>query len=62
MTEIDPDKRAALTRQILRFYRDEASAILLHEIPLLDGVSRRVVNYAPQKGKINYETITIAGQ
>ncbi|MDX2224636.1 MAG: ABC transporter substrate-binding protein, partial [Rhodospirillaceae bacterium] len=59
MAEFDLAKRAELTRQILRFYHDEASALLLHEIPLLDGVAPRVRNYAPQKGKINYDTIAV---
>ena len=32
---------------------------MLHEIPLLEGVAKRVKNYAPQKGKLNYETIEL---
>jgi peptide/nickel transport system substrate-binding protein len=60
MTEFDLEKRAALTRQVLRFYRDEATAILLHEIPILDGVSPRLLNYDPQKGRINYHALDVA--
>ncbi len=53
------DERASLTREVLAFYHDQATAILLQEVPLLDGVGPRVGNYAPNKGKINYETITL---
>ena len=52
------DQREALTREVLAFYHEQATAILLHEVPLLDGVGPRIVNYAPNKGKINYGTIT----
>jgi peptide/nickel transport system substrate-binding protein len=55
------DERARLTSEVLRFYHDQASALMLHEIPLLDGVAGRVKNYAPQKGKINYETMELDG-
>jgi len=60
MTATDLDERIRLTREVLRFYHDEAPALLLHEIPILDGVAKRVKNYAPQRGKLNYETIEVA--
>ena len=53
------EQRNALTQEVLAFYHDQATAILLHEIPLLDGVGPRVQNYAPNKGKINYESISL---
>lgn len=59
MTEFDLERRAALTREVLRFYRDQATAILLHEVPILDGVSPRLIGYDPQKGRINYHSIDI---
>ena len=59
MTEFDLEARATMTRQILKFYRDEATAILLHEIPILDGVSPRLLGYDPQKGRINYHSIGV---
>ncbi|MCA9220291.1 MAG: hypothetical protein KDA71_08175, partial [Planctomycetales bacterium] len=59
LTEPDLNRRELLTRQILKFYHDEATALLLQEIPLIDGVGKRVRNYNPQKGKINYETIEL---
>ena len=52
--------RLELTRKVLRFYHAQATAVLLHEVPILDGVAARVKNYAPNKGKINYETISLA--
>jgi peptide/nickel transport system substrate-binding protein len=56
------EERARLTTDVLRFYHDQATTILLNEIPILDGVAKRVKNYAPQRGKINYETIELAGK
>jgi len=55
----DLAEREKLTRDVLRFYHDQATTLMLHEIPILDGVAKRVRNYAPQKGKINYETIEV---
>jgi peptide/nickel transport system substrate-binding protein len=53
------DERIALTRDVLAFYHDQATTLLLHEIPLLDGVGPRVISYAPNKGKLNYETMDL---
>ena len=53
------ERRAELTREVLTFYHEQATALLLHEIPLLDAIGPRVIGYAPNKGKINYETITL---
>jgi len=53
------EQRAKLTQDVLAFYHDQATALMLHEIPLLDAIGSRVVGYAPNKGKINYETITL---
>ncbi len=54
------EARARLTTDILRFYHDQATTLMLHEVPMTDGVAKRVKNYAPQKAKINYETIELA--
>lgn len=59
MSAGDLTERARLTTEILRFYHDQATTLLLHEVPLTDGVAKRVKNYAPQKAKINYETIEL---
>jgi len=53
------EERADLTSQVLAFYHEQASTLLLHEIPLLDGIGPKVRGYAPNKGKINYETISL---
>lgn len=53
------EQRAKLTKEVLAFYHDQATALMLHEIPLLDAIGPRVIGYAPNKGKINYETITL---
>lgn len=55
----DLDRRAELTKEVLAFYHDQATALLLHEIPLLDAIGPRVRGYAPNKGKINYETLSL---
>ena len=53
------NKRIQLTEEILAFYHNQATALLLHEIPLLDGIHPRVMNYNPNKAKINYESINL---
>ncbi len=53
------DERLALTRQLLKLYHDEPTGIFLWEIPGLDGVSSRVMNYKPGLGTINFDTIDI---
>lgn len=55
----DLEERTRLTQDVLAFYHNQASAILLHEVPLMDGIGPRVVGYAPNKGKLNYETMTL---
>jgi peptide/nickel transport system substrate-binding protein len=59
MQEFDDAKRAAMIREIMAFYHDQATALLLYELPMLDGVAKRVTNYAPQRGRINYESIEV---
>lgn len=55
----DLEKRVQLTQDILAFYHDQATTILLHEVPLLDAIGPRIEGYAPNKGKLNYETINV---
>lgn len=54
------EERLKLTRQLLKLYHDEPSGIFLWEMPGLDGVARRVVNYTPGFGTLNFDTIDIA--
>lgn len=53
------EERLRLTRQLLKLYHDEPSGIFLWEMPGLDGVARRVVNYKPGFGTLNFDTIDI---
>jgi peptide/nickel transport system substrate-binding protein len=53
------EERLALTRQLLKLYHDEPTGIFLWEIPGLDGVSSRVVNYKPGLGTVNLDTIDV---
>jgi len=55
----DLNERINLTQEVLAFYHDQATAVLLHEVPLMDAIGPRVVGYAPNKGKLNYETMTL---
>ena len=59
MSASNLQQRAELTQKVLAFYHDQATALLLHEVPLLDAIGPRVIGYKPNKGKINYETITL---
>jgi ABC-type transport system substrate-binding protein len=59
IAEFDEGKRAAITRDLMAFYRDQATALYLYELPVLDGVAKRVKNYAPQRSRINYDTISV---
>ncbi len=53
------DERAKLTGEVLAFYHEQATTLLLHEVPLLDGIGPRVEGYAPNKGKLNYDTVML---
>ena len=59
-TATSVEERLKLTRQLLKLYHDEPSGIFLWEMPGLDGVARRVVNYAPGLGTLNFDTIDVA--
>ena len=54
------EERLKLTRQLLRLYHDEPSGIFLWEMPGLDGVGRRVLNFRPGLGTLNFDTMDIA--
>ena len=43
----------------MRYYHDQATAVFLYELPVLDAVSKRVRTYNPQRSRINYESITV---
>lgn len=48
----DRDKRIALTRQVIKHYRDEASSILLFPILGLDGLGPKVKTWAPVNDRL----------
>jgi peptide/nickel transport system substrate-binding protein len=53
------NNRIRLTKEVLAFYHDQATTLMLHEVPLLDGIGPRIMSYSPNKGKINYESLNI---
>jgi len=54
------ERRLALTQQLAKLYHDEPTAIFLWEMPGMDGVSARVVNFQSRLNAINFETIDVA--
>ncbi len=58
--EVDDEKRLELTRNVLRYYRDQASSLFLYDQIAFDGLSSRVSNYAPRTILINYDGIDVA--
>ncbi len=59
LAEFDTAKREAMIKDLMRYYHDQATALFLYELPVLDAVSKRVRNYDPQRSRINYESITV---
>ena len=59
LAEFDAAKREAIIKDLMRYYHDQATALFLYELPVLDAVSKRVRNYDPQRSRINYESITV---
>jgi peptide/nickel transport system substrate-binding protein len=58
-TEFDPARREDLLKEIMRAYHDDPPALYLFEAVYIDGVDRRVRNYSPVNGIINYEQIRL---
>lgn len=57
--EFDPAKRAALVKQIMHRYHDQAWGIFLHDEVLLDGVASRVRNYRSVNLVIDYHAVEL---
>jgi len=53
------EERLKLTRQLIKLYHDEPSGIFLWEMPGLDGIGPRVLNYLPGLGTLNFDTIDL---
>jgi peptide/nickel transport system substrate-binding protein len=59
MGTFDLDKRRALTRQVLRYQRDQAAAVFLHEQPRFDAMSPKVRNFRMTVGYLHYADLDI---
>jgi peptide/nickel transport system substrate-binding protein len=56
----DLDERTRLTRQIVRHYRDEASALWLFPVVGLDGVAKRVTRWEPWNDHLMFHLVNVA--
>lgn len=57
--EFDPERRLKLLREIMRIYHEDATMLYIAEAVEFDGLSKRVRNYAPANGIINYHEIEL---
>jgi peptide/nickel transport system substrate-binding protein len=55
----DAGERARLTRQIVRHYRDEASALWLFPVVGIDGVAKRVTHWAPWNDHLMFHLVEV---
>lgn len=58
--EFDPAKRIGLVRQLLKRLHDDPPTLYMHETIMIDGLHRRVQNYAPLNLVVNYHQIDLA--
>ena len=58
-TEFDAVRRDLLLQQIMAAYHEDPPAIYLFESVYLDGLDKRVRNYRPENGIINYDEIRL---
>ncbi|MEQ8509575.1 MAG: ABC transporter substrate-binding protein [Rhodospirillaceae bacterium] len=56
---LDLDKRKALTQQVIRHYRDQASSLFLFPVVGLDGVHKRVTHWEPWNDILNPHLIDV---
>lgn len=56
---LDLDTREALTRQVIRHYRDDASSLFLFPIVGLDGIHKRVTHWEPWNDILNPHLIEV---
>jgi peptide/nickel transport system substrate-binding protein len=52
-------ERRALTQRLLKLYRDEPSGIFLWEMPGIDGVGPRVVDFQSDLGQVNFDSVRL---
>ncbi len=58
-TEFDAARRDLLLQQIMAAYHEDPPAIYLFESVYLDGLGKRVRNYRPENGIVNYDEIRL---
>lgn len=58
--ELDLDKRAAMTRQVLKYYRDSAESLLLFPILGIDAIGPRVTHWETWNDIIQFSSVTVA--
>jgi peptide/nickel transport system substrate-binding protein len=56
---LDRDRRAALTRQVVRHYRNDASSLFLWPVLGLDGLHSRVTGWDPWLDILNYHLMDV---
>ena len=56
---MDRNRRAQLTRQVIRHYRDNASSVFLWPVLGLDGIHRRVTAWEPWLDVLNYHIVDV---
>ena len=56
---LDLDKSKALTQQVIRHYRDQASSLFLFPVVGLDGVHKRVTHWEPWNDILNPHLIDV---
>ncbi|MBM3505910.1 MAG: ABC transporter substrate-binding protein [Alphaproteobacteria bacterium] len=57
--EFDVAKRDQIMREIMKFYRDQATALYMYERVQIDGLGRNVENYAQVNRAINWHDIVV---
>jgi peptide/nickel transport system substrate-binding protein len=55
----DLAERERLSKEIAKFYHDEAVSLFLHEVGEFNGLSRRVQSFKNENGWVLYETIAL---
>ena len=56
---LDLDKRRALTQQVIRHYRDQASSLILFPVVGIDGVHSRVTRWEPWNDILNFHLVEV---
>ncbi len=57
--EFDLEERRRKTQDLVQLYRDEPTSLYLWEMPGIDGVAGRVINYHPRHAFINFHEIDV---